>query len=32
MNELLIHEYTIKDKIFTIRGLQVMIDKALAEL
>jgi hypothetical protein len=32
MNELLIHEDTIKDKIFTIRGLQVMIDKALAEL
>lgn len=32
MNELLIHEDTIKDKIFTIRGLQVMLDKDLAEL
>lgn len=32
MNELLIHDDTIKNKIFTIRGLQVMIDKDLAEL
>jgi phage regulator Rha-like protein len=32
MNELLIHDDTIKNKIFTIRGLQVMLDKDLAEL
>lgn len=32
MNELLINEDTIKNKIFTIRGLQVMLDKDLAEL
>lgn len=32
MNELLINENTIKNKIFTIRGLSVMIDRDLAEL
>ncbi len=32
MNDLLINEDTIKNKIFTIRGLQVMLDKDLAEL
>ena len=32
MNELLIHDDTIKNKIFTIRGFQVMLDKDLAEL
>lgn len=32
MNELLINEETIKNKIFTIRGFQVMMDKDLAEL
>jgi hypothetical protein len=29
MNELLIHNDTIKNKIFTIRGFQVMLDKDL---
>lgn len=32
MNELLINEDTIKNKIFTIRGLSVMLDRDLAEL
>ena len=32
MNELLIHDDTIKNKIFTIRALSVMLDKDLAEL
>ncbi len=32
MNELLINEQNIQSKIFTIRGVQVMLDKDLAEL
>jgi len=32
MNELLITEETLKNKIFTVRGLQVMLDKDLSEL
>ena len=32
MNELLINEDTIKNKILTIRGLPVMLDRDLAEL
>ena len=32
MNELLINEDTIKNKIFIIRGLSVMLDRDLAEL
>lgn len=32
MNELLINEDTIKNKIFRIRGLSVMLDRDLAEL
>jgi hypothetical protein len=32
MQELIINENNIKDKIYTIRNLQVMLDKDLAEL
>jgi len=32
MNELLINEETLKNKIFTVRGLQVILDKDLSEL
>ena len=32
MQELIINEINIKDKIYTIRNLQVMLDKDLAEL
>lgn len=32
MNELIINEQTIQNKICTIRGMQVMLDRDLAEL
>ena len=32
MQELIINENNIKDKIYTIRNLQVILDKDLAEL
>ena len=32
MNELIIDNQTIQDKIYTIRGVQVMVDRDLAEL
>jgi hypothetical protein len=32
MNELIIDEQNIKNKIYTIRDMQVMLDKDLAEL
>ncbi len=32
MNELVLNEETIKNKIYTIRGFQVMLDSDLAEL
>ena len=32
MSEIIINDYNINDKIFTIRGIAVMLDKDLAEL
>ena len=32
MNEIIIDEQNIKNKIYTIRGVQVMLDRDLAEL
>ena len=32
MNELIINEQNIQNKIYTIRGVQVMLDRDLAEL